>query len=265
LVERARRADPTFRLPSWGPEREVTGAAEEPDQAFRPINFASLAGQEPPERRFVVKEWVPAGCVTGLWGEGGIGKSMLAQEIATLVATGCSTIGFEVEAKAPVVAIFAEDDRDELWRRQVRINAALGIGMEGLGDLHLQGRAGLENTLALYPPGRPPAAQALMGQITAACERYRPGLVILDNNRALGGVRAPRPRRAGGARLARPARGHPRPRPLHRDRPRPGRGHVPRPGGAATQRRRPTRARPGRGWQKTSACPATSWDGLSCA
>src|SRR3712207_8625218 len=30
-------------------------------------------------------------------------------------------------------------------------------------------RAGLENTLALYPPGRPPAAQALMGQITEAC------------------------------------------------------------------------------------------------
>jgi RecA-family ATPase len=149
---------------------------------FRPIDFPSLLGREAPPREYTVPGWMPTGCVTGLWGEGGVGKSMLAQQIATCVATGIAAFGFEVGGTGgPVVGVFTEDDHDELWRRQARINAAVGLDMTHLRDLHLQGRAGLENTLVSYAPGKPPAVQPLARSIVQACEAHRPALVILDN------------------------------------------------------------------------------------
>jgi AAA domain len=156
--------------------------AERPSsEPFEPIDFPSLAGREPPERRFAIKGWVPAGTVTSLYGAGGIGKSMLAQQMATCVATGVSAFGFRVEGPAPVAGVFTEDDNEELWRRQCRINDAVGLPMGNLRKLHLQGRAGLENTLVSYPSNKKPQAHPLAATIVAACERYRPGLLILDN------------------------------------------------------------------------------------
>jgi hypothetical protein len=155
--------------------------SQQPTDPFEPIDFPSLAGKTPPERRFVIEGWVPAGCVTSLYGQGGIGKSMLAQQMATCVATGVSAFGFRVAGPAPVVGIFTEDDNDELWRRQQRINAAIGWRMEQLGKLHLQGRARLDNTLVSYPSSQKPQTHPLLQLIAEVCERYRPGLLILDN------------------------------------------------------------------------------------
>jgi hypothetical protein len=79
-----------------------------------------------------------------------------------------------------VLGLLAEDDDDELWRRQVRINAWLGSDMDELGNLHLQGRAGLENTLAVYPANGPPAAQQLYELVRAKAAELKPVLIILD-------------------------------------------------------------------------------------
>lgn len=171
--------------PPPGRDGRANGRAEVSAEAsageFRPIDFPSLAGRQPPPRRFIVDQWVPTGCVTSLYGQGGIGKSLLAQQMATCVATGVSAFGLKVEGPAPVVGLFTEDEDDELWRRQTRINDAAGWGMSDLRGLQLQGRAGLENALVTYPSNQDPRVHPLMQVIAGACERHRPGLLVLDN------------------------------------------------------------------------------------
>jgi len=41
-----------------------------------------------PERNWVIKEWLPKGYVTAIYGDGGVGKSLLSQQLMTAVATG---------------------------------------------------------------------------------------------------------------------------------------------------------------------------------
>jgi hypothetical protein len=155
------------------------GDGRSPPEPIVPIRFPDKAGRAPPERRFVVDQWLPAGCVTSLYGPGGVGKSLLAQQIGTAVAVGYPLFGCGIE-RGPVLGLMCEDEDDELWRRQVRVNAWCGCGMEDFGDLHLQGRAGLENTLALYPAAGAPAVGALHEAVRVAAAELRPALIILD-------------------------------------------------------------------------------------
>ena len=129
----------------------------------------------------MVDGWLPIGCVTSCYALGGMGKSMLAQQIATAVALGVSLFGFQVREFGPVLGLFTEDDDDELVRRQVRINRASSCTMRQLGKLHIQGRAGLENMLVHYSASGLPEPQALLELISKACAMIRPKLLILDN------------------------------------------------------------------------------------
>lgn len=53
-------------------------------------------GQPIPERQWLVENWIPWGCVTALYGDGGTGKSLLAQQLLTSVATGTPFLGLPV-------------------------------------------------------------------------------------------------------------------------------------------------------------------------
>ena len=46
--------------------------------------------EKPPEREWIVQDWVPRGEVTLFTGQGGLGKSVLALQLAVAVATGGS-------------------------------------------------------------------------------------------------------------------------------------------------------------------------------
>src|SRR4051795_6811808 len=95
-----------YDVPNYEADEEDPGHAEEPkaepaaaeqvqEDGFVPIYFPGLEGRSAPARRFILEDWIPAECVTSLYGDGGIGKSLLAQEIATIVATGISAFGFK--------------------------------------------------------------------------------------------------------------------------------------------------------------------------
>ena len=110
---------------------------------------------EPPERRWLVHEWIPWGNVTMLSGDGGVGKSLLLQQLLTCAAAGIvldgrDWLGQRVE---PVKAIgfFCEDEKDELERRQGAINAALNITAEDLTELRYFCRTGEDNALMAFP------------------------------------------------------------------------------------------------------------------
>ena len=106
----------------------------------------------PPERRWIVRDWLPIGTVTSLYGSGGVGKTLIAQQLATCVATGRAFFGLET-TQAPALVIACEDDRDELHRRQVAICATSGVEMHKLGLLNLAPRAGRQNILATFDRG----------------------------------------------------------------------------------------------------------------
>jgi RecA-family ATPase len=106
----------------------------------------------PPERRWIVRDWLPIGTVTSLYGSGGVGKTLIAQQLATCVATGRAFFGLET-TQAPALVIACEDDRDELHRRQVSICATSGVEMHKLSLLSLAPRAGRQNILATFSNG----------------------------------------------------------------------------------------------------------------
>jgi hypothetical protein len=118
---------------------------------------SSWSGRAPPARSWLVPNWIPAGTTTVLYGDGGTGKSLLTQQLATAVATGTPFLGLEVH-KGPVLALFCEDDADELHRRQEAINAATGIDMAALTDLRIIANAGEDSTLFAFQPGLPAGA-----------------------------------------------------------------------------------------------------------
>jgi len=93
---------------------------------------ASLADQAPPPRQWVVTNWIPRRAVTLLSGDGGVGKSLLCLQLCVATASGGSWLGLETEP-GPAVALFCEDDADEVHRRLVDVSAAADVEIATLG------------------------------------------------------------------------------------------------------------------------------------
>jgi KaiC/GvpD/RAD55 family RecA-like ATPase len=146
---------------------------------IRPIAWPDMSGRYAPRRRFVALGWIPRGCVTSIYGTGGIGKSLLAQMLGTAVSLGRHWLGIETE-RCRVLALFCEDDADELWRRQERINETLGVTMADLAEFLPNARTGDENVLARESQGVLQTTE-LFDHLAEAIAEFKPGLVILDN------------------------------------------------------------------------------------
>lgn len=175
------RVDPFEGTP--GPNGHAASEQEETELAHEPIatiDWGKLDGLDPPPREFVVENWLPTGCATSLYAPGGSGKSLLAQQLASCVAAGRPFLALQT-MRAPVLGLFCEDDDNELWRRQQRINRWLSLRMSDLGRFAAQGRLGMANLLATFPKGKPPEFLPLFDEIEAAARGIAAKLVILDN------------------------------------------------------------------------------------
>jgi RecA-family ATPase len=106
-------------------------------------------GRLPPPRRWVVQDWVPYDVVTGLYGDGGVGKSLLAQQLQTSCALSLPWLGRPVE---PIISlgVYCEDDDKELWRRQCSINANYCSDHDALEAMHWWARFGEDNLLMTF-------------------------------------------------------------------------------------------------------------------
>jgi hypothetical protein len=158
------------------------GATEErprpPTRA--PLDWVELAGRAPPERRWAVKGWLGFGHITLLVGSGGIGKTLLSQQMASCIALGRSFVG---EVADPLTCLMwaCEDDHDELWRRQVQIAAWAGVGLESFAErLVIVPRHGLENALVTAEFGRL-MYSPLIAELKEQAHDLSADVVILDN------------------------------------------------------------------------------------
>ncbi|PBS11933.1 hypothetical protein CMZ82_12410 [Lysobacteraceae bacterium NML93-0792] len=137
---------------------------------------------EPPPRRAVIGDYLPLGVPVLLAADGGVGKSLLTQQIATAVASGVNWLG-NVQEPGPVLCYYCEDPLDELHRRQRGINARLGIesGIDLAGRLFLQSRVGMDSTLMGFDRNGNPIEHPFLAYVEAEVARIRPKLLILDN------------------------------------------------------------------------------------
>lgn len=146
------------------------------------INPADWCSARVPARRFILQGWIVRGACGLLSGQEGVGKSLLAQQMATCAAAGRPFLGLDI-ASVPSIYVTCEDPADELWRRQADINAALGITMGSLEDrlrlVSLKGVIG--NELGTFTTeGRLQISQRYR-QLEKLCTDFGAGLVYLDN------------------------------------------------------------------------------------
>lgn len=162
---------------------ELLAQVHEPESEPRP-QYASLADLDtdpPPPRRWVIDQWLPRGTVTALFGGGGVGKSLLVQQIATCVANGVGILSATV-TRGPVLAYLCEDDTDEVRRRQRDILAHLGRAASYSAEgLHIAGRAGHDNVMMTFGADRLPLPAPFLAEVEREVERIRPSVLILDN------------------------------------------------------------------------------------
>ena len=124
-------------------------AREEPDTVhLQPHNFADWSAGDPPEQEWLVEGLIPMGTVTFISGDGGLGKSLLGQQLAMAAALGASWCGKPVQ-QTPSVALFCEDRVDEIRRRAIRISETLNVARDDprLNAAHFFCRVGEVNTM----------------------------------------------------------------------------------------------------------------------
>lgn len=146
LFHEAARARPGWRKPSSLRSRSVgeeepleRNILEAPKPSGDPvpplaiIYPARYQGLAVPERRWIVPDWIKRRTVTGLYGDGGTGKSLLLQMLQTASWLSRPWIGLNAE-RVKSFSLYCEDDADELHIRQAAINALYGCEMDDLED-----------------------------------------------------------------------------------------------------------------------------------
>ena len=145
------------------------------------VSAASLAGREVPQRSWIVPDLLPDRQVAILSGDGGVGKSLLALQLAAAIATGGDWIG-TLPIGGPVLYLGAEDELDEMHRRLTDIASSRGTGLSTFVDLHLLSLAGEDAVLAVPDSAGLIAMTPLWRAVEEKVEVIRPRLLVVDNS-----------------------------------------------------------------------------------
>lgn len=117
---------------------------------FEPFSPADWQGKEPPALDWIVDGCLLTGTVSMLSGDGGLGKSLLLQQLLTAAALGIEWLGLRTK-RVRTFGFFCEDDKGELQRRQIAINRHYGCDMADLEDMLLISRVGEDNIMMEFP------------------------------------------------------------------------------------------------------------------
>ncbi|WP_286749980.1 AAA family ATPase [Sphingopyxis sp. SCN 67-31] len=157
----------------------------EPAQCFDERYFgtlktaAEMTERDVPDREYLLDGWLPVGCVSTLFGDGGQGKSLVAMQMASAVASG-KTLWNCQATKAPVLAFYCEDDEDELSRRQQSIARSLSLSPADQCEYYIQSRFGMDSSLGHFDRGRWSPSD-LLSAIGDKARETGARLVIIDN------------------------------------------------------------------------------------
>jgi AAA domain len=150
------------------------------NRPVRVVSAASFAGRVAPEREELVRGLIPARIIGALYGDGAVGKSLLAMMLGVSVATGTLWLNRFVQ-KGPVVYVCCEDDEDEVHRRLENICREMRVDMALLGDFYIVPLADEDSVLAAAD-GRSSVLTAtpLYEKLVKLTGKVRPRLLIGD-------------------------------------------------------------------------------------
>jgi RecA-family ATPase len=150
-----------------------------PDQQhLECVDPTTLHGLPVPPRLWLVPEWIPMMRATSLYGDGGLGKTLLAQMLATSCATGQPWLGLPVQ-RCRSTLFFAESDLEEMWQTQEAINDFYGCDFADLGAMQWLPRLGHGNDLMTFDGGRS-SRTPLFDQLLTRAQEHDARLVITD-------------------------------------------------------------------------------------
>ena len=144
-----------------------------------PLDWAEVKRTGKTPRKWAIEDWLSYD-PTLFAGMGGIGKSLLAQQLGMALAMRKGFIG-AIERELRVLMWACEDGRPELGNRGIDIAEHLGIDLEALtGKFIVMPRRGLDNTLFAAPYDQP-GFTALLGELEEQINDLHINVLFLDN------------------------------------------------------------------------------------
>lgn len=150
---------------------------------LRVRDASELQGKLIPKREWVIPGVLVRRSITLFTGDGGVGKSLLVQQLMVATALGKDWLGLPVP-QMNSFGVFCEDDDDELDRRFEDICKHYGCSFRDLdGRVRYVSRVGEDNEIVRYV-GRGdnvrPQKTPLFGQIQYEISQSEAQLVVLD-------------------------------------------------------------------------------------
>ncbi len=145
-----------------------------------PTDFATLMTRHYPPTEYVWGDFVVKGEVNLVFGDGGVGKSLLALHMAASVAGGIMLFG-NPTIRMSVIGLFAEDGEGEVQRRLFQIRCDLGLTANPDLQIKLWCRPREDTMLAIIDDNGIVTEQPRLQMLRTELEKTGPALVILDS------------------------------------------------------------------------------------
>lgn len=181
-----------YGLPSHDGRSDHGGEGDDRERSAAALALVSAANwpdEAPAPVSWVVNDRLPRGDVATLDGDGGLGKTMAALQLAAAVARGASDwLGMLVNVTGDVLFLSAEEPEAEIRRRVYRIAKRGGCSMSELKRLNFWFPADTGDCLFATQTAQNTARSTPLFDTMAECiVAQRPVLVLIDNVAAIYG------------------------------------------------------------------------------
>ncbi len=159
--------------------QKVHGPAANDNDPLPLINPAAWQGKPVPDREWWLDGLVPMRQVTLLSGDGGVGKSLLALQLAAAGAMGSETLGIR-PASGRALYLGAEDEEDEFHRRLSDVVRAHSRQLADLEDFRLVPLADTDALLASPNKSGGMEPTPLFNRVVDLVCEFAPKVVVAD-------------------------------------------------------------------------------------